>query len=105
MCLISWTLRSGSEQFIYNWKLEKEPGSGSSGSEQLQVLKLKISTIAGHCYLNIQRCYRLTACSFTGFNAVKSYGCTFSDINVSGNVNIFSCYLLKIYTVLKRAVS
>jgi hypothetical protein len=24
--LIPWTLRSGSEQFIYNWKLEKQPG-------------------------------------------------------------------------------
>jgi hypothetical protein len=22
VCLIPWTLRSGSEQFIYNWKLE-----------------------------------------------------------------------------------
>jgi hypothetical protein len=30
MCLISWTLQSGSEQFIYNWKTGKEePGSGN----------------------------------------------------------------------------
>ncbi len=29
MRLISWTLQSGSEQFIYNWKTGKEePGSG-----------------------------------------------------------------------------
>jgi hypothetical protein len=30
MRLISWNLRSGSEQFIYNWKLEtRQRGSGS----------------------------------------------------------------------------
>jgi hypothetical protein len=35
MCLISWTLRSGSEQFIYNWKeenadLDKETGDSKT---------------------------------------------------------------------------
>jgi hypothetical protein len=34
--LIPWTLHSGSEQFIYNWKLEKEPGSGSRTLETAQ---------------------------------------------------------------------
>jgi hypothetical protein len=34
--LIPWTLHSGSEQFIYNWKLEKEPGSGSRKLEAAQ---------------------------------------------------------------------
>jgi hypothetical protein len=30
MHVISWTLQSGREQFIYNWKTGKEePGSGS----------------------------------------------------------------------------
>jgi hypothetical protein len=29
MRLIPWTLQSGNEQFIYNWKLEKQPGPGS----------------------------------------------------------------------------
>jgi hypothetical protein len=36
MRLIPWTLHSGSEQFIYNWKLEKEPGSGSRKLEAAQ---------------------------------------------------------------------
>ncbi len=37
MCLISWTLQSGSEQFIYNWKTGKEePGSGSRKLEAAQ---------------------------------------------------------------------
>jgi hypothetical protein len=31
--LLPWTLRSGSEQFIYNWKLEKQPGPGSRKPE------------------------------------------------------------------------
>ncbi len=34
--LIPWTLHSGREQFIYNWKLEKEPGSGSRKLEAVQ---------------------------------------------------------------------
>ncbi len=29
MRLIPWTLHSGSKQFIYNCKMEKEPGPGS----------------------------------------------------------------------------
>ncbi len=36
MRLIPWTLQSGSEQFIYNWKLEKEPGPGSRKLEAAQ---------------------------------------------------------------------
>jgi nitrate reductase beta subunit len=36
MCLIPWTLRSGSEQFIYNWKLEKQPGPGLRKLEEAQ---------------------------------------------------------------------
>jgi hypothetical protein len=35
MRLISWTLRSGSEQFIYNWKPERRQlGSGSGNRKQ-----------------------------------------------------------------------
>jgi hypothetical protein len=34
--LIPWTLHSGSEQFIYNWKLEKGPGPGSKKLEAAQ---------------------------------------------------------------------
>jgi hypothetical protein len=34
--LIPWTLQSGSKRFIYNWKLEKEPGSGSRKLEAAQ---------------------------------------------------------------------
>jgi hypothetical protein len=37
MRLIPWTLQSGSEQFIYNWKTGKEePGSGSRKLEAAQ---------------------------------------------------------------------
>ncbi len=36
MRLIPWTLQSGSEQFIYNWKLEKQPGPGSRKLEAAQ---------------------------------------------------------------------
>ncbi len=36
MHLIPWTLQSGSEQLIYNWKLEKEPGPGSRKLEAAQ---------------------------------------------------------------------
>jgi hypothetical protein len=36
MRLIPWTLRSGSEQFIYNWKLEEQPGPGSRKLEAAQ---------------------------------------------------------------------
>jgi hypothetical protein len=37
MRLISWTLQSGSEQFIYNWKTgKKEHGSGSRKLEAAQ---------------------------------------------------------------------
>ncbi len=34
--LIPWTLQSGSKQFIYNWKLEKQPGPGSRKLEAAQ---------------------------------------------------------------------
>jgi hypothetical protein len=34
--LIPWTLQSGSEQFIYNWKLEEQPGPGSRKLEAVQ---------------------------------------------------------------------
>jgi hypothetical protein len=34
--LIPWTLHSGSEHFIYNWKLEKGPGPGSKKLEAAQ---------------------------------------------------------------------
>jgi hypothetical protein len=34
--LIPWTLRSGSGQFIYNWKLEKQPGPESGKLEAAQ---------------------------------------------------------------------
>jgi hypothetical protein len=36
VCLIPWTLQSGSEQFIYNWKLEEQPGPGSRKLEAAQ---------------------------------------------------------------------
>ena len=45
MSLIPWTLHSGSEQFIYNWKLEKQPGPGSRKLEELNgMYERKIGT-------------------------------------------------------------
>jgi hypothetical protein len=36
MCLISWTLQNGSEQFIYNWKTGKKDADLDQGNWRQQ---------------------------------------------------------------------